>query len=305
MKSGSKTRVYRWWLGGVFVLVILVITLIVRWQEKSGGACYETNSADASTDSFPSQPLSLNEFPEKQETPQKANKPRSNSESYVCRLIAPANLPNIYLVFIGIGGIFAAIFTLEIISQQTDILRKSAEEAKKSAEAYISGERAWVAGELMPFASRYSNGRWYRFVENTPVEMSDKEIIAGQHLQFTLRLINLGKTPAFIVNYNIYCLRVKTSREAIAFGQPYRFISGGDSWDIQMFNISEYAKTATDADPVMIDVTLFYQHVFSKTDVAEEHIVYMFLPETDTLQRITGIPPLTYEKQQKGETKAN
>jgi hypothetical protein len=310
MKKGRR-KPYKWWVSGVFTLLILIFTLVVWREEKSGGSCYETNSPPTQDDSAMPGSLSRDDISKKQETPQKADKTSTNSESYLCRLIAPANLPNIYLVLIGIGGILAAVYTLEIISQQarsmryqTTHLRNSVIAAQRSADAYISGERAWVVGELVPLAVKYSDGRWYRFVENKPVGMSDTEVAAGQHLQYTLRLTNLGRTPAFIVKYEIYCFWIKTPKELIDFGQPYHFVAGGSSWDAETFSISEYVRTATDTNQVFLHVILSYQHVFSKMYVAEEQFAYVFSVEHNMLQRIIGIPD-TYEKQRQDEIRAN
>jgi len=227
------------------------------------------------------------------------------SETFLCRVLAPANLPNVFLVLVGIAGIIVAIGTLEILGRQTDIFEKSADAALLNAQAVMNSERAWLVVELKPLALRYSDGQWYRFVEDKPVAMSAAEILAGQHLQYTLRFINLGKTPAFIVKYEIYCLRANVPREVIEFGQPYLFLAGGGLMDMETINVSEYTKTTASTDWVLIGATVSYQHVFSKTYVAEEQAVYRFSTETNSLQRIVGIPPGTYEKQQKQEAETN
>jgi hypothetical protein len=35
----------RWWIGGFFTLLIILFTLIVWREQKSGGACYEQRNS--------------------------------------------------------------------------------------------------------------------------------------------------------------------------------------------------------------------------------------------------------------------
>jgi hypothetical protein len=44
------------------------------------------------------------------------------SQGYLCRLFSAANLPALLLVFIGIGGIWAAIRTLNVIERQANLM---------------------------------------------------------------------------------------------------------------------------------------------------------------------------------------
>ena len=94
-------------LVSVFTLLILFFTLIVWRAEKNGGACYVQNGAEALIDTPTLPPLIVYSLP------QESIKRTPSSESYLCRLITPVNLPNIYLVLIGIGGVLAALGTLQ------------------------------------------------------------------------------------------------------------------------------------------------------------------------------------------------
>src|SRR5580698_1303073 len=124
----------RWrasWLA-LFVPVA-VFTLIVWWAQRIGGPCYVQTKAS---------PEAI--------------------VSYRCKLISSANLPTDYLVVIGAGGVFVAIFTLKSIHhqavqvrEQTDILNTSAkatqeavEAAKLNAQAVINTERPWFVVTL-------------------------------------------------------------------------------------------------------------------------------------------------------------
>jgi hypothetical protein len=118
--------------------------------------------------------------------PKQADESTTHSESYFCRLIAPANLPADYLVIMGVGGVLAALATLDIISRQarsmryqTTHLKNAAESARDSAKALIASERAWIDGEVA------------------------KRDIVGV-MRYSLNVMNQGKTPAQIINYDIW-----------------------------------------------------------------------------------------------------
>ena len=93
------------------------------------------------------------------------NGAKNASKGYLARLIAPENLPNIVLCFVGIGGIIIALCTLKVIERQTRHIARQAQSmryqtthlknsvtqatiaanaAKDSADALINSERAWV-----------------------------------------------------------------------------------------------------------------------------------------------------------------
>jgi hypothetical protein len=129
----QKTTPYMRWIVGVFSVLIFVFTLIVCWAEKSGGACYKQRDSQREEDRISL--LTVDGLEKEQESSQQTNSPAAYSESYLCRLIAPANLPNIYLVLIGIGGVFVALFTLKSIHHQ-------AVQARKQTQYFVSKERA-------------------------------------------------------------------------------------------------------------------------------------------------------------------
>ncbi|MGB6877265.1 MAG: hypothetical protein WBD87_14660 [Candidatus Acidiferrales bacterium] len=83
------------------------------WVQKSGGACHD-------------------------------------SDSYLCKLISPTNLPTDYLVIIGIAGVFAAVFTLKSIHHQAVQMRKQTKISKQNIELFISKERARLAVNFKP-----------------------------------------------------------------------------------------------------------------------------------------------------------
>ncbi|MGB6483089.1 MAG: hypothetical protein WBE86_06340 [Candidatus Acidiferrales bacterium] len=105
------------------------------------------------------------------------------SDSYLCKLISPTNLPTDYLVIVGILGVFAAVSTLKSIHhqavqmrKQTKILRESADAAKdtadvakKNIEVLVSKERAQLAVNFKPLnlQQKAVPGRDARLIEFT------------------------------------------------------------------------------------------------------------------------------------------
>jgi len=156
----KKRRTGGWWISGFFLLLIVAFTLVAWRAERSGGPCSES----------------------------------SHSESYRCRLIAPSNLPSDYLVIVGMGGVFVAIFTLNMIERQTrsthhqavqvrkqtHILEDSVKAALLNAQAFITESRPWLL--------LHKN-----MTPDTP----------HSSWRFEFRIHNFGKTPAKITAYGI------------------------------------------------------------------------------------------------------
>ena len=237
----KKGRPYKWWVGGIFILLIFVFTLMVWRAEKSGGACYETGSVQTST----------------------------NSESYFCRLIAPANLPNIYLVLIGFGGILAAIYTLEVISQQARSMRYQTKIIRRSLDAQVASERAWVMVDI-----------W----KGEPFLMDGSKIIRDGPKTYTTaafvqcRCINQGKTPCRIteVRARMVMLESVDSTDAlpkdpdlvateIKVSVPTPIAANGEppSWDFSV----ECQGNREVGKILVIYGVVKYRHMFSEEEV--------------------------------------
>jgi len=148
--------IWRWqniaWLS---LLIILLFTFVVWREQKTGGGCYG----------------------------------QSDTGRYLCRLIAPTNLPTDYLVIIGLGGVFVAISTLKSIHhqavqvlKQTKILNESTEAANKAADAAVLNAKAAINSE-----------RPYLIVSIHP----DSERAASG--LFILSCLNQGNTPAKVI----------------------------------------------------------------------------------------------------------
>lgn len=57
---------------------------------------------------------------------------------FLCKVLTPANLPNVYLVLVAVGGIIVAVGTLNILKEQTKV-------TKDNVEIIISKERARIS----------------------------------------------------------------------------------------------------------------------------------------------------------------
>jgi len=132
--------------------------------------------------------------------PQKTIEACRESRSYLCRMFAPANFPNILLVLVGIAGIFAAIGTLGILERQTKATEDAAEASKASVKATIATQRGLLIANLMRQASKGPDGQW-RKTEPYVVALSDEQLLDAFFYRYKLRVTNIGKTTAVITGY--------------------------------------------------------------------------------------------------------
>lgn len=109
-----------WWVP----LVIFAITYVI-WREEEhcqtqANECRAEYSAQARSDRSIFW-LTPDQRAAEQQTIAAACEPNG----YFCRLFGPANLPSVILVFVGIGGIWAAVQTLRNIARQTNLMHRS------------------------------------------------------------------------------------------------------------------------------------------------------------------------------------
>jgi hypothetical protein len=168
-----------WYMKRALALAFLTIVLPIYGQEKS----VRPNSHAPDTVEL-KQPAPKTQPAE--------NVAKSKQQGYLSRLLAPENVPNIALCFVGLVGTIVAVRTLKAIERQALSMRRqtthlrnsvvqarnAARSAKTGTDALIASERAWIDGELV--SSR--NLGIYRY---------------------SLKIRNLGKTPAQIRSYQI------------------------------------------------------------------------------------------------------
>lgn len=91
---------------------------------------------------------------------------------YLYRLFDAPNLPNIILMFVGIGGVWAALRTLKTIEKQVD--------------AQVSADRAWMEVNI-------ELDREHGIAEVTAGQQPTETVVS-----LAVKWMNVGKTPAWI-----------------------------------------------------------------------------------------------------------
>jgi len=97
---------------------------IIYGQEKSPKTSSHKDEAAPRKQDAPQPPPTVNLINEKAANKEE-NRAKSHPDSYLHRLLAPENLPNIGLFFAGIIGIWIANRTLRTIERQTNVLSES------------------------------------------------------------------------------------------------------------------------------------------------------------------------------------
>jgi len=115
------------WIVGTSVITV-AIAIVITWQAKRCETEREECQTAASTNPVanPMFPIAIRPNSDRnQEQPQdNASGACAHANSYLCLVLTTGNLPTIYLVLIGVGGIVVGIYTLQNISRQTDLLQK-------------------------------------------------------------------------------------------------------------------------------------------------------------------------------------
>jgi len=134
----------------IAILLVFASSQVVYGQSKGSPASRDKSHAQATKKPDPEPPPSNTVVVVKQETSNtQGDGTKNDPKSYLARLFAPENLPNIALFFVGVSGIIVALCTLKIIQRQTEhiarqaqsmryqttILRESAAATRKAAEA--------------------------------------------------------------------------------------------------------------------------------------------------------------------------
>lgn len=107
---------------------------------------------------------------------------------YLYRVFDAPNLPNILLVFVGIGGVWAALRTLKTIEKQVD--------------AQVNAERAWMEVDIKlgpsPSVTEVTSGQ-------RPTETA---------VSLSVKWMNVGRTPAWITLTQISMIMLPDETEA-------------------------------------------------------------------------------------------
>jgi hypothetical protein len=164
--------------------------------------------------------------------------------------------------------------------------QRSADATSLNVQAVINSERAWIAAELIPMALHFGKAGWCRRVGTGWATMSTEEVLRGDHLRYKLRFTNMGRTPAFIVKWEIKCVRTRLPIELVGFGLPYHSLAGGASMDIEDDVVDVFAYTNETTDLIFFNGSITYRHCFSESEVVEEPFAYVFNQKAFRLDRV-------------------
>lgn len=140
-------------------IILLAVIVPINGQEKR----IRSQSGKSRTEELQkvtTQPPSTNSVVSQQAANQEQNGSKNNSQSYLHRLLAPENLPNIALFLVGAVGICVAIRTLRAMERQAAIMRGQLTVPYRAYLGLIEPEK--------PINDRIQNVNCARFpIENT------------------------------------------------------------------------------------------------------------------------------------------
>ena len=196
--------------------------------------------------------------------------------------------------------IIIAAITACFIGWQARETRRAADAAQRSTAALINSERAWVVPELIPHSYQGKDGRWYR---QDHVPLTTEEVLVGSHLLYSLKLTNMGRTPAQILGFEmrytclpegVRDLPTDPSGEAVEYHEFHHLLRGEgnaievglpvvdaglhmrDSWDA----IRKLEKTA------VFHGSVKYRHMFSTTEDSHADFCYVYSVQLNRLSSV-------------------
>jgi hypothetical protein len=135
------------WVAGVIVIVVIV-AVVMTWQAERCETAREECQAATAARPLPNPMVPIAGRPngdaDQQQSQSQTGRPCAHANGYLCLVLTPTNLPAIYLILVGIGGIVVAIGTLKILERQTHATAISAEATKKSVVLQEMQLRQWV-----------------------------------------------------------------------------------------------------------------------------------------------------------------
>ena len=130
-----------------FALILIAAVLPINGQEKSSQPAANKESAEAIKKPSPPSPTASasSVVINQQSASVQGNHAKDDSQSYLKRLLAAENLPNLLLVGVGIGGIIITIGTLKAIQAQTKAVLKSVVAIKRQTHVGTEAQSGRVA----------------------------------------------------------------------------------------------------------------------------------------------------------------
>jgi hypothetical protein len=174
---------------------------------------------------------------------------------------------------------------------------KSAEAALLNAKAVINAERAWVVAELHPLSRRDEDGQWFGYDGK---RLTTEETLAARHMAYSLRIRNMGRTPAQILSYQmaysclpegVTDLDPNATPNIIGTYEFNHFLADRDPIEIlPPFNARNYLMDAWDEIEQLKKTGVFhgwvkYRHMFSPEEFLSKYC-YVYTP---SLKKLTMV----------------
>jgi hypothetical protein len=198
-------------------------------------------------------------------------------------------------VSVGVGVLIVYYLQLKAMITSVAASELAARAALLNAQAVINSERAWVSAELIPDFRQDEEGAWRR---DNGEKITMVELIAGHHLVYSLRIKNVGRTPAQILTYNLAysCLpecitdiSEDSPREVIQAGTFNFFLLPSISVEIvQRFKISELIGNSRKEIDELISTAVFHGWVKYRNVLIEDgcssDFCYVYKPSLKKLE---------------------
>jgi hypothetical protein len=130
-----------------FALILIGAVLPINGQEKSSQPAAHNESTEAVKKPSPPSPTASapSVVTNQQGTAVQENRAKDSSQSYLKRMLAAENLPNLLLVGVGIGGIIITISTLKAIQAQTKAVLRSVVAIKRQTAVGMEAQSGRIA----------------------------------------------------------------------------------------------------------------------------------------------------------------
>jgi hypothetical protein len=193
-----------------------------------------------------------------------------DSESYFCRVLGPANLPNVYLVLIGFGGIIAAFRTLKILKLQTQTTQDSVQNS-------IDSERAWIEIALAPAIYRH-----------------DTDGDEDPYSAYSVQIKNHGKTIGQIEGFQ-FGSDTTAGKFAMELMSPMKktfngLLGSGEARHLTELNFSELCRewdnVLSSDKKGIIRIAIEYRDVIKNSELHRTAVAYAWNPIMEEPERL-------------------
>lgn len=205
--------------------------------------------------------------------------------------------PEWWLVIVGIPTlIFVGIQALET--------KNAAEATLTNVRAIINAERAWLIVDILPVCKKVGN-QWLRPAGSGWASLDMNELLQGHHLRHTIKLTNMGRTPAHILRFQLSYShlpegvtewREESLSELIEAREFGHALAASDSIEIQEPIIDVFNNRGSSAEQIRavdnLKATLVvhgwveYQHVFDTKSAERVDFLYSYSPVTKRLNKV-------------------